>query len=536
MNNIQILDCTLRDGGYINDWNFGYKNIESILARLTNANIDIIECGFLEDGEYNKDKSLFTSVDQIEALLPKDKGTTQYVAMTRFGLLDINNLKEYDGKSIDGIRITFHEDEAKEAIEYCKLVQEKGYKVYVQPVGTTSYTDSYLLELIEIVNSMQPYAFYIVDTLGLMRKNDLLRMFYLVDNNLQKDIAIGYHSHNNLQLAFSNAQELADVHTKRSIIMDSSVYGMGRGAGNLNTELITQHLNSLKDKKYNTDFLLEIIDETMNEIMREYTWGYSVPYYLAAINNCHPNYATYLMDRKTLPVKSISNILNSITNDKRELYNEQYILELYTQYQKHQIDDKADLHVLKDRFKDRQILVIAPGSSIKKESDRIKRFANENNAVIIAVNFDGDEIAPDYCFFSNDKRYQKFKHAQNSKNQFNLILTSNIQENKDDKHFMVNYGDLINSQPLVNDNATLMLLSLIIKLGVKNVAIAGFDGFQHDVLDNYADGKLETKLEKDVQIEMNRQISEAVNSYSEVIQLNFITKSLYKSESAFVFN
>lgn len=529
MNNIRVLDCTLRDGGYINDWNFGHQNIKNILEKLTKANIDIVECGFLEDGEYNSELTLFTDVAQIEALLPEDKGKTQYVAMTRFGHLEINNLKEYDGRSIDGIRITFHEDEVEEAIEFCKLVQAKGYKVYVQPVGTTSYSDNYLLELIKLVNSIMPYAFYIVDTLGLMRKNDLLRMFYLVDNNLHRDIVIGYHSHNNLQLAFSNAQELAEIHTKRSIIMDSSVYGMGRGAGNLNTELITQHLNSLKDKTYNTDYLLEIIDETIEEIKQKYTWGYSVPYYLAAINNCHPNYATYLINRKTLPVKSISNILQIITQDKRELYNEQYIQELYTQYQKNNIDDTAALQELKSLFAERPILVVAPGSSVRKEIKYIKKYINEHHPIIITVNYDGDGLLPDYCFFSNKKRYQRFVENNDMDRRMKLILSSNIRDDRrGNNSYIVNYSDLLNSQPLVNDNATLMLLALIIKLDVKEVAIAGFDGFQFDSDSNYADDGLETSLEKDVIIEVNRQISNVVNIYSQTIRLNFITKSLYQ--------
>ncbi|WP_168123911.1 aldolase catalytic domain-containing protein [Paenibacillus sp. HB172176] len=527
MNNIKILDCTLRDGGYINDWNFGLQNIMSILTRLEKANVDIIECGFLEDGEYNQDLSMFTNVDQIESILPARNESTQYVAMTRYGFLNIDHLNPYDGKSINGIRVTFHEDEVLEAIEFCKQIQAKGYRTYVQPVGTTSYSDKYLLNLIDLVNDIKPYAFYIVDTLGLMRKSDLLRMFYLVDHNLNSDIVIGYHSHNNLQLAFSNAQELADVHTKRQIIIDSSVYGMGRGAGNLNTELITQHLNSLKDRSYNTDYLLEIVDETIGPLLEKYTWGYSVPYYLAAINNCHPNYASYLMNRKTLPVKSISKILNHITNDKRELYSESYVQELYTQYQKHQIDDSKSIENLKTIFMNKEILIVAPGSSVKGAKSRIKQFQDSTGAVIITVNFEGDGIDPDFCFFSNDKRYQKFSGLKSNESSKQLILSSNIQEDIYPDSLLVNYSDLINAQPLVNDNATLMLLTLLIKLGVNKVSIAGFDGFHSNSNDNYADQNLETDLDNEIKMMMNAQIKEEILKYSQVLEFEFMTESLF---------
>lgn len=79
---------------------------------------------------------------------------------------------------------------------------------------------------------------------------DLTRLFYLVEHNLNENIKIGFHSHNNMQLAYSNAQSLVDLHSDRELIIDASVYGMGRGAGNLNTELFVQYLNDNADGNY----------------------------------------------------------------------------------------------------------------------------------------------------------------------------------------------------------------------------------------------------------------------------------------------
>lgn len=533
--NIRILDCTLRDGGYINDWRFGYVNIKRIISRLTKANIDVVEVGFLEDHQYDKECSFFSDVDQIIDVLPKDRDSTQFVAMTRYGELDIDHLKEYDGRSIDGIRITFHENEVDGAMEFCKQVKDKGYKVYVQPVGTTSYTDHYLLKLIDIVNQLEPYAFYIVDTLGLMKKNDLLRMFYLVDNNLKENIILGFHSHNNLQLSFSNSQEMVDLQTNRQIMIDSSVYGMGRGAGNLNTELITQHLNLVRNSQYRTDYLLEIIDDTIGKLREIYTWGYSVPYYLAAINNCHPNYATYLMNRKTLPIKSISTILRSITQDQRELYNKKYIEELYQQFQQHNIDDTVDRERLRTLFAGRNILIVAPGSSLAHESDRIHAHIRDYQLVVISVNFDGAEFGADYNFYSNAKRFERFQESKSHLNGVcpELIITSNITAEEGTYSYKVNYSDYLNAQPLVNDNATLMLISLLIQLEIPSVYIAGFDGFKLNAKDNYIEDNLETNLDDTVIVELNRQITEVVKEYSQIIKLNFITDSLYQVDKIY---
>lgn len=250
MNKISILDCTLRDGGYINKFNFGEQTISKIITKLGDACIDIIECGFLITGESDKDKSLFDCVESISESIIEKKENTIYVAMIAYGDISIQEISCRNKKSIDGIRITFHENEIDEAIEFGNELKSKGYLVFMQPVGTAFYTDAELIKLVIRINQMQPYAFYLVDTLGTMYKNDILRLFYLVDHNLKKEIAIGYHSHNNLQLAFSNAQELTEIHTSRHIILDSSVFGMGRGAGNLASELITRFINDNVEYKY----------------------------------------------------------------------------------------------------------------------------------------------------------------------------------------------------------------------------------------------------------------------------------------------
>ncbi|HFP8864919.1 TPA: 3-hydroxy-3-methylglutaryl-CoA lyase, partial [Enterococcus faecium] len=147
------------------------------------------------------------------------------------------------------------------------------------------------LAVIKNVNQFKPYAFYIVDSFGMMKGKDLTRLFYMIEHNLEKDIQIGFHSHNNMQLAYSNAQKLITVQTNRSLIIDSSVYGMGRGAGNLNTELFVEYLNDNAGKKYQLKPLLYIIDEILNSFYQKSYWGYSLPNYISAVHNAHPNYA-----------------------------------------------------------------------------------------------------------------------------------------------------------------------------------------------------------------------------------------------------
>jgi len=530
MSKVRILDCTLRDGGYINNWNFGERTIKKVINKLTQSNIDIIECGFIEEVDFDKNKALFNNVESIrEYIEPKNKNVT-YVGMIAQPYITIDKISDCDGKSIDGIRVTFHEDEIEEALIYGKQLMEKGYKVFIQPVGTTSYSDIHLLELINKVNELKPYAFYLVDTLGIMYKNDLFRMFHLLDNNLDNSIAIGFHSHNNLQLSFSNAQELLMLHTKREIIIDSSVFGMGRGAGNLCTELVTHYINENIEERYDTVPLLEIVDEHLSKFFTEVKWGYSIPYYLAAVNNCHPNYASYLMNKQTISVKSINTILKQIPMEKRDIYDKKYIEELYINYQIHFVNDTENLEVIKKLIGNKKILIIAPGKSIELQKDKINEFIMENNPFVFSVNFIPNSYSVDSVFVSNLKRFDNISDSMMDKSDStSLILTSNIPNSEEYPSIVVNYSDLLVDNSIISDNAGIMLLNLLNHLSISNVYLAGFDGFSLDKSYNFFSSDMNNNVDADELIKKNEAICKYLNFIGKNMRINFVTNSKYAS-------
>ncbi|MCQ2284705.1 MAG: aldolase catalytic domain-containing protein [Bacteroidales bacterium] len=518
----KLLDCTLRDGGYINDFHFGVYGLKKIIYQLTEAGIDIVECGFLEDGEYDESCSVFQTVEQIKPFIPSDRGKTMYVAMACYGEYSIEQLSEYDGSSIDAIRVSFHYNEIEEALSFCKQVKQKGYKLFVQPIGTSSYSDEQLIELIQSVNKLQPFAFYLVDTLGLMYQDDVLRFYHLIDKHLDSKIQIGFHSHNNLQLSYSNGQALANLNSDRIISLDCSVNGMGRGAGNLNTELIANFLNEHQGKRYEIEPILEIVDEFIIKIREKFKWGYSVPYYLAAINGCHPNYATYFSDKQTLNVKSIATILRMIEPKKRSLFDKQLAEEKYREFQSREVDDNSTIKLLQKEFSNKNILLIAPGNSINRHQEEIINIAKSQNCIVLSVAFVPDFIVSHFSFISNLKRYNSsFSITQSIK----LIHTSNIQVDQADK-YVVNYSSLLNESDIIMDNAALMSLNLLTKLQPAKVYLAGMDGYIFGK-DNYIQDNLRNEQDKERFDALNTAIKERISELKEKINLEFITPSLY---------
>ena len=368
---------------------------------------------------------------------------------------------------------------------------------------------------------MNPFAFYLVDTLGNLSKKDLIRMLYLIDSNLKETIKMGFHSHNNLQLSFSNAQELIDLNLSRDVIIDSSVFGMGRGAGNLCTELLVRYINENVEEKYDIIPILEIMDEHIMPIYQEFKWGYSAPYCLAAMNGCHPNYASYLIDRQTLCIRDINKIIKSIDLQKRHLFDKLYIKQLYIDFQNHHVEDEEEILDISKLCEGREVLVIAPGKSAITYMQEIQKYVNNSNPVIFSVNFLPNDIEVDRIFVGNSKKFESFENcSEQIANK--IISTSNVVTNINGKQ--INYARYMKGMSSLLDNSGMLLLDILKESGVKKVNLAGFDGY---------DGKLEdycedNEKERIVYEEKNKAIIEFLTKYSEEIDVAFITPSLYE--------
>lgn len=521
MSKIQVLDCTLRDGGYCNDCRFGFENEKKIIRGLIDANIDIIECGFLMNTvKYDKDFTKFTSLDEAAKIIPANKEGKIFVMLTDYGKYCVDDLPEYDESSVDGLRVAFHKKDRVLALEECKAIKKKGYKIFVQAMVSLSYTDEEFLDLIHRVNDLNPYAFYIVDSFGMMKRKDLIRLFYLVEHNLNKTIKIGFHSHNNMQLAYSNAQSLVDLHSDRDLIIDSSVYGMGRGAGNLNTELFVQYLNDNANGNYDIKPLLSIIDEILNEFYQKNCWGYSLSNYLSAVHNAHPNYAGYLDDKKTLTVENINEIFDMMDDDKKLSFDKDYIEDLYLRYMatgRSQEEHKVELAC---RLEGKILLLIAPGKSSVEESEKIKAFVNDN-VVSVSVNHNYHIINTDFIFLSNLRRFRELDIVNKNK----CIVTSNIPA--DNVYIQTKYRELLCDTDAVKDNAGLMAIKFFSKMGVKKIYLAGFDGYSHDENENYGESTMAFVTRAAVLDAMNKGMTDVLKEYSKVVELEFLTKMHY---------
>ncbi|MDD2967119.1 MAG: aldolase catalytic domain-containing protein [Desulfovibrionaceae bacterium] len=525
MGNIYLLDCTLRDGGYINNWEFGYDAIRNIGRKIAKAGIEGFEVGFIKGDIFSKDKTIYPNVSCVEDIIAPKDPRLMYIGMVDMNApVPLERIGHRNPRSLDAIRVIFKKNKLEEGYIYCDKIKRLGYIVFAQLVGTDNYSDGEFINAVKMFNKLEPDVLSIVDTFGAIRLKQFLRLVYIADNNLKPTIGLGYHSHNNLQQAFSNAQSMVELNLSRDIYIDACVFGMGRGAGNLNLELFAEYLNHTEKKDYQIEPMLEIADEYLNDIHKQHFWGYSLPYYLSACNNCHPNYALYFSEKQTLTAKSLNEIMQGMTPAHRQSYDKEIAEKYYRQYMENYINDIEAIRTLSSEFSDRTVLLLAPGSSIYEYADNIMKFISLHDAVVISLNFFCENFPITYIFSSNMRRYV---HLQ-EKVQVRKIITSNIKDAVC-YDYMINFSSYCSIYPEIIDNSAIMALNMLNASGVSHIYVAGLDGYTSQCTGNYCNKSLDFNF-SDIFAQRNSCISQALNEIKKRLGITFLTPTIYNIE------
>lgn len=528
MNNIKILDVTLRDGGCVNDFNFGQTYMEKILSAQEASGIEIIELGYIDENKGSEEgRTQYKSEIVIPSCILKSKthGKT-YVAMIDYGKYNIDNLSIRSENGIDGIRMAFHKKNMFDVVDVGRQIIEKGYEFFIQPMITLRYSDAELLKLIDIVNKELPDAkgFYIVDSFGEMRPNDMSRMLNLVDHNLFPTMAIGFHSHNNLQLSYSNAMTMLQFPTSRDLIIDCSIMGMGKGAGNLNTELLLEHLNLFYGKQYHIAPLMEVIDQVINQLHSEFYWGYAPEYYLSSTNHCTPSYASYFYNKHMLPIDQVSELLRVIDVEKKISFDKEYAEEIYRKYNEDKaVNDESTVKELKKELEDKCVLLVAPGKSVGMHLDKIRKIMDVDDNISIGLNSTLD-LRFDYLLTTRKDLYDNA--VTNGKS---VIVPSNVSKGGRGYVKVLNYSNWIEIDDSTHDSSSVIAFHLLKECGVKKILLAGFDGFSVNINDNYYDPNMRHPVNAEQAEKRNKYykgLIERMRNYG--IDVSFITPSLYE--------
>jgi 4-hydroxy 2-oxovalerate aldolase len=313
---VKILDCTLRDGGYLNNWWFTEEMAAQCYMHLSHSGINYIELGFLgteEDfpvDQYGPFRRLNSTI--VKNII--NDITVPIAAMVDFGKHNLE-LPEPEESLINLIRVAVHKKNVHEAIDYCQTIKQKGYETSIQLMNYPSYSKGETNEVVHHIRDCPIDYTYIADSYGSMYPMDIppyIERFRNLETHL------GFHPHNNLQLAFANTLSAL----KWGIdIVDGTVFGMGRGAGNLPLEIIVAYMRKSVPNQFDELPILKFAAEYIMKEHQNNTWGYSLLYAISGIINCHPNYALELMQKnKDIDIESAYKALLKIVNDNHTTY------------------------------------------------------------------------------------------------------------------------------------------------------------------------------------------------------------------------
>ena len=390
------------------------------------------------------------------------------------------------------------------------------------------------------MNDVKPYAVSMVDTYGLLHPSHMLYIYDILEHNADQSIGIGFHAHNNLQLAYANAITFVDKSLDyakqgsiRDIVVDGTLFGMGKSAGNAQIELLSTYLNDNLDKNYRLSPMLEAIEESVKEVYSYKPWDYKTMFYLSAKNKCHPSYVSFFESKGNLSVTKLDKLLGMIEPaEKKLLYDKELAEQLYKEYVSNCIDDIASAQILSDYIKDREVLILGPGKNIKLQSDKVKNYIENKTPVVIAINYIPKEYMPDYVFVSKLSRYKQMSDALHmavsDNTNMRIIATSNVETIENDAIYF-NREPLLEKREDIIDNSFLMLLKIPNKACVKKVSLAGLDGYS-DREDNYFEPSMEYGFVKSVARHLNSHIHRVLfNDYAH-IEFTFATYSHYMEE------
>lgn len=334
MGKVSLLDCTLRDGGYLTNWEFGNHDIQYTIDRLVKAKMDIVEVGFIRDEDYIPGRTVFNDLKQLNPYLEKHRKQDCpifSVMAEQFNPYPTEKLLDKEDTCIDAVRIIIWKRLIPEAVEYAKKFADKGYKVCIQPERVNQYSIDEFKKMIEAFQKIDLFGIYIVDSNGFLCKRELLEYIDAADSVLKSDISLGYHGHNNLLETVGVAESFVEKKLDRNIIIDGSVFGIGRSSGNLPIELIAKYMNDNWKTEYSVLDLVEIYDECIDKHYQNTPWGYSMKTFVTSAIQVNPNYATILSHDYGLKASEILRVVNRMNDTDRVITNRNNLDEYISQ-------------------------------------------------------------------------------------------------------------------------------------------------------------------------------------------------------------
>lgn len=500
---MNILDCTLRDGGYYTNWDFQSEVVDSYISAMNRLPIDYIEVGYRNKPmkEY-QGKFGYSPVSVLKHL--KNTCTKKIVVMLNEKSTGPEDLSSLLGPIIglaDMIRIAIDPKNFERAVVLAKAVKSMGFEVGFNCMYMSKWKTEYngFLSKLSVLNDFCD-LFCMVDSFGGVTPDDVLEIYNEVKANTT--VPVGFHGHNNLQLGLINTITAIRLGCD---YVDATIMGMGRGAGNLNMELLLTYLNAHNGLKVNFNVLGDVV-ATFKPLMEKYQWGTNLPYMISGANSIPQK---EVMDWVTNRVYSFNSIVRALENKKNNVV------------------DNAKFSQLKDYKVYRQILVIGGGNSTIDHLSAIKEYiAHQDNIALVFATarhaglFLDVNVPKFYCLLGNEGRRLTSTVGEDAFKgrcilpPYPRTMGTEVPEYAQNDTFELSSIDFINE---FKDSVTTIALQLAMELTDGDIVSTGYDGYPGNVLS-----------EKEMALTNENKTIFQAYKLARGCKLKSITPSLYK--------
>lgn len=471
LDNFKILDCTIRDGGYYTNWDFDRELVNTYLTSMNHLPVEYLEIGYRSpklEGYYGEFFYCPTFVLERIKMLSNKK------------LVIILNEKDIKPSIvrdlllpcvgiISMVRIAIDPQNLSRALLIAEKIKEVGFEVGFNVMYMSKWkTQPDFIQELKHVDGIADY-FYMVDSYGGVYPNDVKEIYSLVRS--ETTTKIGFHGHNNLELGLINSLTALECGAE---IIDATVTGMGRGAGNLKTELLLTALNQSQDLDVDFNALASVTD-VFTTLQKKHEWGTNLPYMVSGANSLPQK---EVMEWTAKRYYSINSIIRALNNQKNKIKDN-------LQYPKFHAENKIDT-----------AFIIGGGSSAIQDAEaviKIIQLLGDNICIIHASSknslpYASLEVEHYYCLVGNEGN--RFVSVLNANTDFrgNCILPAYprrmgtfVPEKVHNKTVELEQVEFTH---VIKDSHTALAIQTAINLGVKTCYIVGYDGYVNMSMSN----------------------------------------------------
>lgn len=460
------LDCTLRDGGYYTNWDFNTELVESYLRSVNDLPVDIIEIGYRgKQGKGYKGEYFHLPEYRLQWIRENtpDKAIAVMLDEKDTSIEDLEQLIVPIKEHVDWVRLAVKPERMGSALLLAEAIRALNLKVAFNLMYISKLIDDTKIKQQIIALDGKVDCFNAVDSYGGIYPNVLGEFLKELRPHFKKTL-LGYHGHNNMELAFANSMTALESGCD---IVDGTMTGMGRGAGNLKTELWLTWLANEKGVVVDFNALSTITDQ-FEQLQKEYDWGTKLAYMVSGANSLPQQ---DVMEWVSNRAYSLNSIVRTLDNKKRG--------------QK----DNQQLPVFSEKFEGTSALIIGGGPSVHMHIHALKEFILKNASEIClihasatnAAHFQDIEVPQYYCLVGNEgyrleKVFEDFNsfHGKCVLPPYPRKMGTYVPQSVEDFTHELKAVTFTDS---FQDSHTALALQVALDLNVQSIWLTGYDGY-----------------------------------------------------------